>query len=152
MIKKMLLSLMLLSSLAIAQTLKVGDTINPLNVKDQFDKNVEINSKDYKTIIFSAEKDPASWVSEYLNEKPNTYLDANSAVVVSDISGMPSFVTKWFAMPKFKKYNYSLALIKEETKLFPKEEEALTIIKIKDNKIESIKFIKDSKAIAGIFN
>lgn len=151
MIKKILLSLALLSSLAFAKTLEMGDSIEPFSLKDQFDKTVEVNSNDYETIIFSAEKDPASWVTEYLKDKSNTYLQDNKTVFISDISGMPSLITQWFALPKMKKYNYSLALITQESDLFPKKEKALTIIKIQDNKISSIDFITQGDMVESIF-
>lgn len=65
---------------------------------------------------------------------------------------MPSFVTSLFALPKMRKYKYTLMLMYEENKIFPQQGEALTVIRFKDNKINSIEFIQEDESIDSIFN
>ena len=38
-------------------------------------------------------------------------LEKNSAVYVADISGMPSLISKFIALPKMKKYPFSVLLL-----------------------------------------
>lgn len=132
--------------------LKVGDTITPFSLPDQFDTVHQVNSKDYKTIIVAFDKDSAVIMNEYLKAQPTTFLQKNKAIFISDIHTMPSFVTKLFALPKMKNYPYSLLLIYDEKEIFPQEQNALTIISTKENRIENIRYIKDSDEIEKIFN
>ena len=64
------------------------------------------------------------------------------------LSAAPKFVTNLFMVPKFKKYNYSIGLIRDEkvAESFPKKDENnLTIIELEENKISSIKYEKSLK-------
>lgn len=151
MLHKILFQIILFGTIAFATTLKVGDTIEPFDLKDQFDKTTQVNSKDYKTIIVAFEKDTAAWVNEYLKDKSESYLKDNSALFISDINGMPYIITKMFALPKMRKYNYSLLLIYDEIDTFPSQEEKLTVLKIQNDKIVDISFITD-KEVSSIFN
>lgn len=135
-----------------ADVLKVGDTITPFSLPDQFDVAHQVNSKDYKTIIVAFEKDTAVLMNEYLKTQATTFLIKKQALFISDIHTMPSFITKFFALPKMKEYPYSLLLIYDEKEIFPKKENALTIIFTKDNHIEKIKYIENPNEIEKIFN
>ena len=59
---------------------------------------------------------------------------------------MPSFITKLFALPKMKKYPFSVLLINDERgKQFDKQTGKLTLYTLKKRIITSIKFIKPSE-------
>ncbi len=151
MIKSIVIS-MLMISLALSKPLEVGDTILSFSLPDQFDAVHQVNSKDYKTIVIAFEKDMAVMLNDYLKEQPSTFLTSNKALFISDIHTMPSFVTNLFALPKMKKYSYSLLLLYEEKDIFPKQENALTVLKTQENKIVKIEYVKDTKEIETIFN
>jgi hypothetical protein len=152
MLKKVFGGIILTCTLVFSATLKSGDTITAFSLPDQFDKVHQVNSKDYKLIIVAFEKDMAVMVNDYLKQQPENYLKEHNALFISDIHEMPSFVTKWFALPKMRKYKYSLLLIYDESNVFPKKDEAITVLKIKDNQIEKIDYISDEKNIGKIFN
>ena len=149
---KFILFSMLAFTLALSKPLQIGDTILSFSLPDQFDAVHQVNSKDYKTIVIAFEKDMAVMLNEYLKEQPSTFLTSNKALFISDIHTMPSFVTNLFALPKMKKYSYSLLLLYEEKDIFPKQENALTVLKTQDNKIVKIEYVKDAKEIETIFN
>jgi hypothetical protein len=134
-------------SFSFANVLGKGDTISPFELRDQFDKKHEINSVDYEIILFSADRDISKMVNEYLENQTSGFLYQNKAAFISDIHKMPSFITKMFALPKMKKYNYTMLLMYEENNSFPKKEDHLTIIKIKDGKIDSIEFVKSLEKV-----
>lgn len=150
--KKLFVLVLVFFIYAQADILKVGDTITPFSLPDQFDTVHQVNSKDYQIIIVAFDKDSAVLMNEYLKMQPSTFLQKNKALFISDIHTMPSFVTKLFALPKMKNYPYSLLLIYDEREVFPQKENALTIISTKEDKIEHIRYIKDSDEIEKIFN
>jgi len=107
---------------------------------DQFDKKHTVNA-DVKTIIVSFEKDTSANLNEFLANQEAGFLEANNAVFIADISGMPTIITKIFAMPKMKKYNYNILLITEEDdKRFLHKEEKLTVYKLENGVITTVEY------------
>lgn len=139
-----------------AGELKVGDAIEPFSLPDQFDTVHEVNSNDYERIVVAFEKDVAVMMNDWLKEKPADFLKNNKTLFISDIHEMPSFVTKLFALPKMREYKYPLLLMYEENKVFPEQEESLSVLRIHNGKIVAIYYIKNEEnnaaKIAQIFN
>lgn len=147
MIKKFLFTV-LLSLSAIANSLTVGSDIPTLTVKDQFEKDHTVDAN-VKTIIFSATKTEGTTIKEFLLTKDKDYLTTNNAVYVADITGMPSLITKFIAMPKMKDYPFSVLLIDEANKtLFPVKEDMISLISLENGKVTDIKYVKTAEELA----
>ncbi|MDD3056017.1 MAG: hypothetical protein PHE16_09075 [Aliarcobacter sp.] len=141
MIKKLLFTILLGLS-AFANTLTVGSNIPTLTIKDQFEKDNIVN-ENIKTIIFAATKTENTTIKEFLQSKNKELLATNKAVYIADITGMPSLITKFVAMPKMKNYSFSILLIDEANKtLFPVKEDMISIISLENGKVIDIKYIK----------
>ena len=146
MIKKFLFTIFLGLS-AIANSLIVGNNLPTLTIKDQFEKNHTIDAN-IKTIIFSATKTEGTTIKEFLLTKDKDYLATNNTVYVADITGMPSLITKFIAMPKMKDYPFSVLLVDEATKgLFPVKEDMISIISLENGKITDIKYVKTAEEL-----
>jgi hypothetical protein len=139
------------SSLLFANPLQIGDTMPTLTLEDQFEKKHTLDPKEIKTYIFSAQRDTSEWMNQFLQTKKTDFLQTNSAVYISDISGMPSFVTSLFALPKMQKYPYTLMLLHDENTLFPVKEDNLTIILVENNQVKSIHYISNQQEIQKFF-
>ena len=140
MIKKFLL-LTLFALFLNANSFEVNQNIGSFSLVNQFDEKQTVDSN-IQTILVSFEKDTSADVNEFLKEKDKNFLRANNAVFIADISGMPSIITKLFALPKMKKYNYSVLLIyDEEDKRFVSQEEKLTLYKLENGVIKSISYV-----------
>ena len=141
MIKKFLFTVLLGLS-AFANSLTIGTDIPTLTVKDQFEKDHTVDAN-IKTIIFSATKTEGTTIKEFLLTKDKDYLTTNKAVYIADITGMPSLITKFIAMPKMKDYPFSVLLIDEANKtLFPVKEDMISIISLENGKVTDIKYVK----------
>jgi hypothetical protein len=150
MIKKFLFTIFLGLS-AFANSLTVGSDLPVLTVKDQFDKEFTIDAK-VKTVIFSATKEESNVIKEFLAAKDKDYLTNNNIAYVADITGMPSLISKFIAIPKMKDYAFSILLIDEDNKaLFPVEEDKISIITLENSKVTNIKFIKTTEELAATF-
>ena len=146
MIKKFLFTV-LLSLSAIANSLTVGSVIPTLTVKDQFEKEHTVDAN-IKTIIFSATKTEGTTIKEFLLTKDKDYLTANKTVYIADITGMPSLITKFIAMPKMKDYPFSVLLIDEANKgLFAVKEDMISIISLDNGKITDIRYVKTAEEL-----
>lgn len=150
MIVRFVLFISLMSSFMYAGVYKVGDSIIPFSLPDQFDKVHLVNSKEYKVLFVAFEKDVAVRFSKHLQDKPMDFLQKHKALFISDIHEMPSFVTKMFALPKMRDYPYPLLLIYEQREIFPKQADALTIVKMGKNAIEQIDFVREDVKIESI--
>ncbi|MGB5866634.1 MAG: hypothetical protein WBG69_02060 [Arcobacteraceae bacterium] len=149
MIKK-LITLVLFTTYLFSSNFELNSNINSFTLQDQFDKTHTVNS-DTKTIIVSSEKATSAALNEFLGAKEKGFLENNNAVFIADISGMPSLITKFFALPKMKKYNYNILLITEENDdRFSKQEEKLTVYKLENGVITSINYVSKEE-IPSIF-
>jgi hypothetical protein len=138
--KNILSSTLLLSSLLLAD-FKVGDTLPPIELSDQFDKEFKVETSD-TTIVMAFEKDVSITVADYLKSKPSSFLAEHHSKYISDISTMPSMITSMFALPKMRKYPFSVLLINDDFgKQFNRQDGKITIFTLKKGEIKSIKFI-----------
>lgn len=139
---KALLSIVLAAGLAFGATIKVSENLATLKVNDQFDKPMAVTN-DTKKIIVAFSKEKGEEIKAYLDANPN-FLKEQNALYLADVSAAPSFVTSLFMVPKFKKYSYSMGLIRDEdvAAKFPRQEEMMTVISLKDSVVTNIEFKK----------
>lgn len=124
-----------------ANEYQTGQSIKPIILNDQFGATHKI-AKMPSTVIITFEKEPSNILNEYLLKQSEGYLEKNNAIYIADISQMPAFVTKSFALPKMKEYKYKVLLITDENEgaLYPYQEGQITIIKMENDRIRSISF------------
>lgn len=153
--KKFIVFLTLFASILNAQMLKEGSSIDEFNkyeYKTPYDKKIKVE-KNTKLILISFEKDVSAMVNEYLATKEKWFLTNRDAVFISDINKMPSIITKMFALPKLKKYKHPMYLHYEDEfeKIIPKKDEAVTLIRLKEGKVESISYIRTEQELEKVF-
>lgn len=148
--KKTLFSVLLFVA-TFANALSLGDATPTFKINDQFEKAHTI-AGDTKTILVAADKGTSEILRDYLLTKEKGFLEANKAYYVADISGMPSLIAKFFALPKMKKYPFSILLVDEnQTKEFTKKEGNITIYSVMNGKVSDIKYVKSAEELAGVF-
>ena len=151
MIKKLLISTIFLGLTAFANPLAVGNDLPALKIKDQFEKEHTVDAN-VKTIIFSASKTEGTTIKDFLLSKDKEFLTKNNAVYIADITGMPSLITKFVAMPKMKDYPFSVLLIDEANKnLIPVKEDTISIISLNNSKVTDVKYVKTAEELAASF-
>ena len=148
--KKIILSALLLVA-TFANALNIGDATPTFEIKDQFEKMHKI-SADAKTILVAESRSTSVIVREYLLTKDTNFLVNNKAHYIADISGMPSLISKWIALPKMKKYPFSILLVNEEqAKSFSTKEDEITVYTVNNGKVSDVKYIKTTEELAAIF-
>jgi len=145
--KSLAIAFCLLLSLPTFAELKAGDQFPDIEFTDQFDKKHKINDQD-KLLLISFDKKVSEQVHDFLSKQEKGFLSKHSARYIADISGMPSLITKMFALPKMRDYEYTLLLIKDEAlaEKFSQSEDQLLVIHLENNKIQNTEFIEPSKA------
>ncbi|MGM0519484.1 MAG: hypothetical protein ACQERD_07560 [Campylobacterota bacterium] len=135
----------------IANALEVGDSIPTFKINDQFEKAQTIKA-DAKNIIVAGDRDASEVIRDYLLKQEKGFLQKNNSYYVADISGMPSLITKFFALPKMQDYPFSILLVNEEqSKSFTKKEEQITVYSIEDGKVSNKEFIKTAEELDAVF-
>lgn len=141
MFKKLLLCLFLGGSLWASAAFNEGDKIGNFSLLNQFDVKQTVDNS-VETIVVSFEKDTGAQLNEFLSKQTPDFLQQHKAVFIANISGMPSIITKMFALPKMRNYKHSILLIYDESDVrFKSQEGKSTVYKLKDGIIQSIEFI-----------
>jgi len=150
MLKKIVLTLGITASL-FGTPFQVDDTIKDLTLKDQFDKSHSITYRT-KMIIVSFEKDTSSLVNKFLENKEKNFANKNNTLFIGNISKMPWIISKMFAIPKMKEYNYNLMLIKDEDDdRFKHKKNKLTVYHLVNKQIKNISFISTEAELIKLF-
>ena len=119
--------------------LKVGDSVNPIKLKSQYNKEYTL-VKDGIWII-TWDKATTRVANQYFDEHK---MPENLNLIV-DTSEIPSLLFSLFAKPRMKRYRHPI-LISFDVKYnltLPFKEDMLTLLYIKDSKIKKILYIKD---------
>ena len=108
-----------------------AQSLSPQQFEDQFAEPISLDHNT-KWLIFSHDKDGGDWVKQSLEGTGLSDLASKNAIYVSDISKMPSIITKMFALPKMKKYAFKMALDKtgEATANWPKQASTVTLMQL----------------------
>lgn len=140
---------LIFSSVAVAETqaIKVGDTLVPISLQDQFEKTLNV-TPETQVLLFSRDMDGGEVVQAAFDATPENQRPAN-LVYLADISGMPSLIAKFIAVPKMQDYPFILGLDREGdiTAAFPAEKSQATVIKINALKVISIEYVQDAQSL-----
>ena len=138
---KKILTVSLVFSVMLFAGFKVGDTFPALHLSDQFEKQTDVTNQT-RYILMAFEKDVSVETANFFKKQPKGFLEKKHLLYISDISSMPSFITSMFALPKMKKYPFSVLLINDDRgKVFDKKEGLLTRYTLKHHKITAIDFL-----------
>lgn len=148
---KIVIFFILLITSLFSQEFERNGKLNHFSLPDQFNKMHTV-SDDTQTLIVSFEKDTGKMVNEFLASKEADFLQKHHAVFIANISGMPSIITKLFALPKMQDYKHTILLIYDENdKRFLQKDELSTVYKIENGVVKDIQFVKDKKDLEKIF-
>ena len=148
--KKILFSVLLFVA-TFANALSIGDVTPTFEIKDQFEKMHKI-SADTKTILVAESRGTSVIVREYLLAKDKNFLETNKTQYIADISAMPSLISKWVALPKMKKYPFSILLVNEEqAKSFSTKDDKITVYTIAEGKVSDVKYIETTEELDAVF-
>jgi predicted transcriptional regulator len=129
--------------------LQPNDTIPRMNLRDQHDDAWTIPA-DSKLVLFSANRDANALIQAILVTKPSDYLQTKKVVYFSDISKMPGFITRTFALPSMRELPYRLGVVMDakESAAWPRRDGEITAVYLENQRITRIEFISKSTTLA----
>jgi len=148
---KKLLLILLFSIASFAQTLNVGDSFPSITLEDQFEKTQTI-SLESKRVLVAYDKSMSTILKEFLLAKEDDFLTKNETVYVGDISGMPSLIARFFAIPKMKKYPFSILFLDDKNRdVFSKKEDFISVYTLENGKVKSLTHISTNEELENLF-
>jgi len=133
---------------ASAETLTPGAALAPFDIADQHGQSGRVDS-DVRVLMFSRDMTANKLAKKAFMDKPAEFLPQAHAMYLIDVSGMPGFVTRYFAIPKMQKYDYRIFLDREGTltDALPTHEDEVTIMTVDGLKVTSIEYARDAAAL-----
>jgi hypothetical protein len=134
------------ASWAQSPSLQVGEPIPKMTLSDQHEKPWLIPA-DTKLVLFSVSRNANTLVQSILSQKNSGYLSSKKVVYFSDLSKMPGFITRTFALPSMRDLPYSVGIVlnAEESQSWPREEDAVTAVFLSQGRISKIEYIKNAE-------
>jgi hypothetical protein len=102
-----------------------------------------------RLLIFTADKAGSELTQGVLKAQGPTVLNRIHAVYVADISGMPSLITKMFAMPKLRELPFSVGIVRDAalTAFVPRQPGQATVLVLEAGQVRQIHTVGDENAL-----
>lgn len=119
-----------------AEMAEVGKPFPAYTLQDQFG-NTNRLSPATRFVLVASEKGVSEKLNEWLKPKEPGFLAAHRVEYVSDIEPMPGIITKLFALPKMKKYPFTLLLATDKSfaATYPRREGKIAVFVLDDQQV-----------------
>jgi hypothetical protein len=130
--------------------LQPGQALPELTLKDQHDQAWKV-SADTKLVLFAAGRKASNLVQTVLADQPAGFLATRQAVYLADLSRMPGFVTRTFALPALREMPFVLGVVLDEALLknWPRQDGAVTLIALQDGRVSTVSHASSQPVGAG---
>ncbi|BAJ03857.1 hypothetical protein [Shewanella violacea] len=126
-----------------------GELISSFQLQDQFENEVAVSSGT-QILLFSRSMKGGDIIKETLERlQADDEQGLDNLVYVADISGMPSLIARFVAIPQMKDLPFSMGLDREGdlTKMLPDEEDKATLIRLDKLKIIHVQSFDSSESL-----
>ncbi|WP_327438174.1 FAD/FMN-containing dehydrogenase [Pseudomonas donghuensis] len=146
---KYAIALLLSLTPLLASAADVGERLAPFTLLDQHDQAYSLNAQT-RVLLVARNMDAAKLVKAALGEQPKGYLEARDAVFVADIQRMPALVSKLFAIPAMRDYNYRVVLDRDGKVVaqYPGAEDKVLWLQLEQGKVVAQKEYASAEALA----
>lgn len=126
----------------------IAEQLADSHFADQWDQAVIVDAST-QLVIFSADMDASKLVRAVLEDYSKEDLSANHWVYIADISAMPSLISSMFAIPKMKKYPFSVGLDRkgEPTQAWPRQAGQVTVMQLQQRAIKQTLFFAEEESL-----
>ncbi len=141
--------LLVLSSLAQAGPLRTGELAPSMALEDQHGKAVALPAQ-ARWLMFAPDKAAADLAQDWLKTRGPRALDTLGAIYLADISGMPSLVTQFVALPRLRELPFPVVLARDAalTADWPRRAGQLTLVALDGGRVLRIDHAASAEDIA----
>lgn len=121
---------------AAAAPVQPGQPLPALQMKDQHDQDWRI-PPDTRLVLFAAGRKASNLVLAVLAPQPKGFLAGRRVVYLADMSKMPGFITRTFALPSLREQNFEVGVSMDEQALagWPRQDDAVTLIRLEQGRV-----------------
>lgn len=130
-----------------------GQQLPVISLQDQFEQVRTIN-EETKLVLFAHDMDGNDLLEQALAPFDTAKLNVKKVVYLADISGMPSLISKLFAIPAMRDRKYSIMLDKEgeiSEQLMSKEGQ-VTLLYLDKLTIDQLEYSNNSEKIEKVLS
>jgi hypothetical protein len=122
-------------------TLALNQPLPALQLKDQHDKAWQVPA-DTRLVLFAAGRKASSLVQAVLEKEPKDFLAQRHTVYLADMSKMPAFATRMFALPSLREMPFPVGVSLNEATLagWPRQPDSLTLISLANGVVQGVAF------------
>ena len=124
-----------------ASAVLVGQRLPELTLKDQHNKPWQIVPST-RLLMFAASRKASNLTQDVLQALSKDQMTRRGAVYLADMSKMPGFITRTFALPTLEKLPYAIGVSLEEATLatWPRQPDAVTLIELDQGLVKRISY------------
>ena len=130
---------LLLPLLLAADLLKVGDSVTPMVIHDQFDKPHAVGNESVWVVTW--DKMTTRYANRFFDKHPGLIAEGKAALIV-DVSQTPEGIMSLFVLPRMRSFDHAILLSYDAktNRTFPYEEDRITVLKLEGGRIVAIGF------------
>lgn len=134
-----------------AVSVVVSRPLPVLSLKDQHDKPWEVKPST-RLVMFAAGRKASNLVQAVLPDLPKDQLTRRQAVYLADMSKMPGFVTRTFALPALKEMPFTVGVSLDEATLanWPRQPDAVTLVELAQGVVTRISFTTNEDELRAV--
>lgn len=140
--KHILTLLLALPLAALAAPVELGHALPQLTLKNQHGQEWHI-APDTRTVLFAAGRQASNRMLSVLAAQPKGFLAKRQAVYLAELSKMPGFITRSFALPALREQPFEVGVSLDEPQLadWPRQDDAVTLIRLDGGRVTHFEFL-----------
>lgn len=133
---------------AAPQAFVVGQPLPALTLQNQHQKSWGWNDTT-RLVILAKGRAPANWVMDVVGSQGQGFLASRQAVYLADMSKMPSFITRSFAIPALREQPFEVGVVMDDKVLaaWPQQADTLTLIHLDSSRVVRHEFVTDAAGL-----
>lgn len=126
---------------ATGSTLAVSQPLPALQLKDQHDQAWQVPART-RLVLFAAGRKASNLMQAVLEKEPKDYLAQRQTVYLADMSKMPAFATRMFALPSLREMPFTVGVSLNEATLasWPRQPDSVTLITLVNGVVQGVAY------------
>lgn len=119
----------------------VGQPLPALALKDQHDQPWSPKA-DTRLVLFASGRKASNLVQAVLDKEPKDFLAQRHTVYLADMSKMPGFATRMFALPSLREMPFTVGVSLQEATLatWPRQPDSVTLIGLANGVVQGVTY------------
>ena len=100
-------------------------------------------------MLFATGRKAANLAMEVLGQQPKGFLATRHALYLADMSKMPGFITRTFALPSLREQPFAVGVVLDDKLLadWPRQQDAVTLIRLEKGRVVAVDHAASAAAL-----